>query len=442
MQAQSIPTPRRTRERQRILILGAGMAGLCAAYELRKLGHDPMILEAQNRAGGRVQTLRDPFADGLHAEAGAIRIPDNHLFTMGYVNEFSLPLEPAFAPGKADLRLIFDKEKPRSADELAISDAALPAKYIREIVEASGALDDVTAVPKNMVELDAMTFPQFLRSRGASEGAIQRILLGFPLDTQSSVWSLVEEVHLARTKTLSRIVGGNDRLPKAIAQSLGSIVRYGCKVLAIRQDEMGVTATYTKNGVRFTKRGDRMICTIPFSVLRSVDTQLSPSKKTAIERQNYTSVSRVYVQTRSRFWLAKGLTGLAYTDLPAQRIYPASIGNGAGRGILHTYTWGDEAKLIDSMQTAERHKRALEQMTRVFPELAQEAEGGAFKSWTLDPYARGAFTEYAPRESAGAAIRNRTPEGRIHFAGEHCTVISGWMQSAVASAFAAVAEVA
>jgi hypothetical protein len=76
----------------------------------------------------------------------------------------------------------------------------LPGKYIQEIVEAAGDLDDVTAVPKNLLELDSLTFPQFLRSCGASEGAIQQILLGFPLDTQSSLWSLVEEVHLATAK--------------------------------------------------------------------------------------------------------------------------------------------------------------------------------------------------------------------------------------------------
>jgi monoamine oxidase len=83
-----------------------------------------------------------------------------------------------------------------------------------------------------------------------------------------------------------------------------------------------------------------MICTIPFSVL--LDTRFSAAKKTAIERQTYTSVSRVYVQTRSCFWHAKGLSGLAYTDLPRQRIYLAGIGNGTGRGILHTYTWDAE----------------------------------------------------------------------------------------------------
>src|SRR5215212_8805076 len=81
---------------RKVLILGAGMAGLVAAYELSKLGHDVTVLEARTRPGGRVHTLREPFSDGLYAEAGAARIPDNHNLTLRYVKEFALPLEPFY----------------------------------------------------------------------------------------------------------------------------------------------------------------------------------------------------------------------------------------------------------------------------------------------------------------------------------------------------------
>src|SRR5207244_6397098 len=81
---------------KKIIILGAGMAGLSAGYELSKLGHDVTILEARTRPGGRVHTLREPFSDGLYAEAGAARIPDNHDLTLKYVKEFALQLEPFY----------------------------------------------------------------------------------------------------------------------------------------------------------------------------------------------------------------------------------------------------------------------------------------------------------------------------------------------------------
>ena len=81
----------RSGARKKVLIIGAGMAGLVAAYELKRQGHQPLILEAQGRVGGRVHTLREPFAPGLYAEAGAMRIPRVHDLTLEYCSLFKLP---------------------------------------------------------------------------------------------------------------------------------------------------------------------------------------------------------------------------------------------------------------------------------------------------------------------------------------------------------------
>lgn len=78
---------------KKVVIVGAGLAGLSAAYELTQAGHEVTILEARTRPGGRVLTLRDPFPDGLFAEAGASRIPDHHHFTLKYAALFGLTLD-------------------------------------------------------------------------------------------------------------------------------------------------------------------------------------------------------------------------------------------------------------------------------------------------------------------------------------------------------------
>ena len=88
----------RRRAPKKVIIIGAGLAGLSAAYELSQEGHDVTVLEARTRPGGRVHTLRDSFAEGLYAEAGATRIPNHHHFTLKYAELFGLTLDPFEPP--------------------------------------------------------------------------------------------------------------------------------------------------------------------------------------------------------------------------------------------------------------------------------------------------------------------------------------------------------
>lgn len=83
-----------------MLVVGAGLAGLAAAYELTQAGHEVTVIEARSRAGGRVQTLREPFADGLYVEAGAATVHDTHDWTIHYARLCDLPLDPVpHSPG-------------------------------------------------------------------------------------------------------------------------------------------------------------------------------------------------------------------------------------------------------------------------------------------------------------------------------------------------------
>ncbi|HEU4833181.1 MAG TPA: FAD-dependent oxidoreductase [Pyrinomonadaceae bacterium] len=355
-----------------MLILGAGMAGLSAGYELTKLGHDVTVLEARTRPGGRVHTLREPFSDGLFAEAGAARIPENHDLTHKYVKEFALPLEP-FYPSRLNA-LRFDRGS-------------------REEVPIDGFTDAMT------------------RNYGGELG-------GNPERWQ-------------------KIKGGTDLLPKAFADRLGNKIHYGSPVVRIEQDEKQARVVFLNAGRRQTMTADNVLCTIPFSLLRNVELPaLSSQKRDVIKNTRYDAVSRVYLQTRNRNWEEKGLNGFAFTS-GAIEIWQPTWSQPGPRGILMTYARPGEAERITKLKENERVATTLTQLDGMFGGLRESFERGSSKCWMEDEWSRGAWAFVGFDKFALAISR----EGRIHFAGEHLSPWSSWMQGALSSSLRAVKEI-
>ena len=357
---------------KKVLILGAGMAGLVAGYELSKLGHDVTLLEARTRPGGRVHTLREPFSDGLYAEAGAARIPGNHDLTLKYVKEFSLPLEP-FYPSKLQA-LRFDRGR-------------------REEVPIDGFTDAMT------------------RNYGGELG-------GNPDHWQ-------------------KIKGGTDLLPKAFADRLAGKIHYAAPVVRIEQDTNQARVVFLEGGRQQALTADHVLCTIPFSVLRNIDLPaLSSSKKDVIKRTHYDAVSRVYLQTRNRFFEEKGFNGFAFTAGSIE-IWQPTWSQPGPRAILMTYARPGEAERITSLKESERVAVTLKQLDEMFSGLRENFERGATKCWLDDEWARGAWAFVGVTNFFTAS----TPDERIHFAGEHLSPWSSWMQGALSSGLRAVKEI-
>lgn len=355
-----------------MLILGAGMAGLVAGYELSKLGHDITLLEARTRPGGRVHTLREPFADGLYAEAGAARVRDNHELTLKYIKEFDLPLEP-FYPSKLNI-VRFDLGGRREVPIEGYTDA-MTQNYNEE-------------------------------------------LGGTP-----ELWH--------------KIKGGMDLLPKAFAARLADKIHYGAAVVRIEQDAKQATVKFLQNGSTQTMSADLVLCTIPFSVLRRLELPaLSARKKDLIKRTHYDAVSRVYLQTKTRFWESNGLNGFAFTK-GAIEIWQPTWSQPGPRGILMTYARPTEADRITALKESERIKQALNQLNSIFTGLRGNFERGVTKCWAEDEWSRGAWGFVGLFELLTASA----PDGRVYFAGEHLSPWFSWIQGALSSGLKAVKEI-
>jgi len=445
----------RAQQPARIVIIGAGLSGLVAAHELTKAGHDVIVLEAQLRPGGRVFTLREPFADGLYAEAGAARIPDTHDLTRRYAAEFGLTLVP-FQP-TLPRRVYVHGQRLGEDDEDGIEAALGFSKGERQtgldkltkdlLAESFPRLGDwqgPTWPDPSLRDIDAVTLTGYARQRRASPVLVKRLDLGLGLiDECSMLFALRAFANELPIKRHDKIDGGNDRLPAAMASQLGARIRYGSPVVRIEQDAQAVRAIVKRGGEFETVRGDYLICAIPFTVLRTIELSpaFAPPKRRAIEQLHYTEVSRVYLQSAARYWEGQAQSGFAVTDHPME-IFDATLGQPGRRGILMLYAKGALARQIQRMPANERIRYGRVEVEHVYPGMAVNFDGGVSWCWSEAPWARGAFSLHAPGQLTAFYTIGARPEGRIYLAGEHLSPWPGWMQGALASGLKAANDVA
>jgi monoamine oxidase len=437
---------------KKVIIIGAGLAGLAAAYELTKMGHDLVVLEARARPGGRVQTLRDNFPEGLHAEAGAARIPNHHHFTLKYAEMFGLQLEP-FQPKNLTSVYYVRGQRIMAApgqnvqwpyrltpEEKELGLIGIRQKYIWSMLKELGDVTDPRWPSEDILKkYDHLNRSDFWRSRGASTEAIELMSLG-GIDDRVEPWSTL---FMLRNQALNqklteyyKIRGGTDLLPRAFAAALAERIRYNSPVVRIEHNAQSVRAVFIQNGSHHALTGDYLICAVPFTVQKNVEVSpaFSVEKQRAIEQLSYLSVSKIFLQTRKRFWTNDGLSGFATTDLPIGQVWDTTYKQPGTRGILQAFPISRDSRRITAMPEEQRIKFALEQIENVFPGTSKNFEDGISKCWDEDEWAKGGTAFYRPGQFSSLLPHVARPEGRIHFAGEHTSVwIDGWMQGALES---------
>lgn len=432
--------------RKSVIVVGAGLAGLAAADALARAGHQVVVCEARERPGGRIETLRTPFADGQYAEAGAQFVPGDHELTLGYVKRFGLALRPAMPPFEAGLAYVRGRriasnwggkhEWPYQLthEERKLGLAGMWQKYVVDTTRDPG--------PE---ALDRMSAAELLRRRGASAEAIELLRIGFldmfgdGIESYAALQLRERVARLPPPAARFTIAGGAELLTNALAIELRDKIRYGSPVAGIEQN--GQSVAVRTPGDRLI--ADYVICTAPFSVLRrlAVSPAFTAGKRQAIEELAYTSVMRVFLQFQRRIWTAENLYLLTTTDLPVRWILDHTVNQPGSRGILEAQITGPAARRLAEMAEAERIEFALKYLEEVFPGIRYHYQRGVTKSWDEDPWARGAFAYFRPGQMLALRPRLAPAEGRIHFAGDHTSTWSGWMQGALESGLRAAHEV-
>lgn len=455
---------RRTTAPKRVVVIGAGLGGLAAAYELQRAGHDVTVLEARSFPGGRVRTLRDGFADGLYAEAGGqayYPVPDN--YAAKYIAEFGLSPLPGGRGGLTTLWHLRGRNIRPQADsstvwpidltpeEQQLGLAGIRQKYLAPALEELATLLDPAKGDwsrEAVNRFDKMSFAELLRSRGASPAAVDLLRIadsdyvGEGADVYSAL-DMLGQVYNVRAAgrflrgAFIQIAGGNDLLPRAFADRIGNRLKYSAEVTRIQRTETSVTVHFQQAGREDSVTGDFAVCAIPFSVLRSltVTPSFSSTKTMAIRELSHTSLARTYIQCKQRFWVDQGLSGSASTDLQTTYFWESTVGQPGTRGILQGYVMGPHARAFARLGAAERRTFAMDQARAVFPDVTAQAETVVSVSWDEEPYSRGDYAFLRPGDGKRLFPHLATPEGRVHFAGEHTSTwfLHGSMQGALES---------
>src|SRR4030088_2203628 len=466
-----------------VISLGAGLAGMTAALELRKAGYQVRILEFNSRPGGRNWTLRGgdsftelggfkqtcEFEQGLYINPGPWRIPYHHRALLDYCRRLGVALEPfiqlnhnallhasrAFGGTPQRIRDIKTDFQGQISELLAKAkqqgrlDEAV-SKEDREILMQAlrswGALDGNYAYKANLVSAD---FRGYARDPGGGVGAAP--VPGQPIDLsdilKSRLWRYLQNfaLHTFQT-TMFQPVGGMDMIGKAFAREVGDVIRYDAKVTRIQQDDRGVTVTYTD--LKIPERpqqatADWCVCTIPLSILSQLPVDVGDRMKAAIDAVPYAAWVKIGLQFKRRFWEGDEAIygGISYPDLPIRQIaYPNTGFNSAGRGVLlGAYLFdGPNAYEFTSMPPDERVRRAVGFGASLHPQYRAEFENGVAVAWHRMPFTLGCAGDWTDAARAEHYDHLCQIDGRIVLAGEHSSYIPAWPEGAHPLSLAAI----
>jgi monoamine oxidase len=429
---------------QRVLVLGAGIAGLVAALELHRAGASITVLEADRRIGGRSLTIREGFSPGQYFNAGPARIPQHHAAILGYAREFAVPMQVLVNDNRAAPLPGTSLGEARANLQGVVAELALKAlgAGLLEQPITPAELERLAGMLRGFGALDAAG-----RWRGSARAGWQQapgMAPGTPRPPLplavllrpgiGQAVNFAEGINYAATMLAP--AGGMDMIARALAAALpAGAIRLGAAVAGLDP-----TAGLVRLADGRVLGADHIICALPPRLAARLDGWSAPRRAAlaAVPQEN----AAKFGLEAPRFWEAQGLYG-GIAWLPgrmSQQLWYPSERFHSPRGVLvGAYIWDDAlATRFGALSPAQRRAAVLADAAPLHPELAGLAGADTSVVWSDMPWAGAAWAEWTDAARAALLPELLRPEGRVRLAGDWLSSIPGWQEGAVTSAWQAV----
>ncbi len=445
-----------------VLVVGAGIAGLTAAYRLKQAGVPVEIIEARNQVGGRIRTVPNAAGTQLTAELGGEFIDTDHTSLQSLAEELGFELVDLLAAQQGLVQDTYFFEGRKVPIEEIIRDFAPAAQQIEADLEAIANFESYAIPDPPTAALDRLSIAEYLERIPTTPTIRQLLRIAYTGEygREPEEQSCLNLIYLIGTERREfqiygtsderfYIDGGNAQVPRRLAQLLANSIQIGTVLESVRSLPDGRYRVALRSGGSTRDRTyERILLTLPFSVLRSVElnVDLPPAKRLAINTLGYGTNSKLVTGYTEKIWRTRyGSTANIFTDLGFQNTWETSQSRYTpGQGLITNFTGGRQGIVLGTATPEVHARRLISQLEQVFPGIgAVRLQGKAVRSyWTGELYSRGSYACYLPGQWTQMYGVEGERVGNLFFAGEHCSLdYQGYMEGGCETGEAAALEI-